>query len=296
MNAGTIGSTDWKRRLESEIAARLAELDRCGIRTQALYAPWAFATPDSLNSSAGIGALNDALAAVASAAPGRLECFAHVDFDDGTRGVGAVEAALSRGFCGVAVPTRHREHRLDEAFFRPFLEYADRHGIPVLVRSTGLQGSGPCIDERQQNNVGVHGDLGVCLARMIFAGVLEELPQLALYLDQGGGILPGLVARLDHGYEVRKECRALLPSPPSSYLRNVYVDGAAMDAATFKCAIGLLGPAQIIFASDAADCALERSRIEGLLAQTDAVAASGVNSLLDDNARRLFGFGGRSAH
>jgi aminocarboxymuconate-semialdehyde decarboxylase len=290
-----LGSTEWKERLDSEVSARLAELDRFGVQTQVLYAPPTLGVDDSLATPDGLGIVNDVLEVVASSASGRLRCIAHIEFDDSTRGMRALETAMSHGFCGVAVGTRHGDHRLDQPFFRPFLTCAERHGIPVLVRSIGLQGSGPLIDERQQNNVGVHGDLAICIARMIFAGVFEELPRLGIYLLEGGGILPGLVARLDHGYEVRKECRALLPKPPSSYLRNVYVDGASMDEATLKCTISLLGRSQILFASDVADCVAERRRIDQVLAHTGD-ARSQVTSVCDENARRLYGLGDSNAH
>ena len=294
--AASAPATEWKRRLDSELTARIAELDCCGIQRQVLYAPLVLTSDDPRADSAAIGAVNDALAQVVSSAGGRLESFAHIDFDDGTQGVRSLETAMERGFCGAAIRTRHREYRLDELFFRAFLAHADRDQFPVLILSAGLHGGGPSIDARQQSHVGVHGDLGICLARMIFTGVFEELPRLALYPVDGGGILPGLIARLDHGYEVRKECRALLPRPPSTYLRNVYVDGVALDEATLECTMRLMGSAQIVFASDATDCAVERRRIEGVLARANALAVSRVSPTFDENARRLFRFGGRNAH
>lgn len=281
---------DVRDTLDAAIAARLDALDRAGVRVQVLCppAPPPVAALDGAARSAWIAQANDAMRAVTACAPGRLEGFASIDFDDDTQGVGALDAATQQGFCGASIATAHRGERLDEDRFRPFLARAAELRFPLLVHSDALQGSGPSVGERQQRHVGVYGDLGICLGRLLFRRVFEDLPGLTLCFADGGGIIAGLVARLDHGYDVRKECRALLPKAPSSYLRQVYIDGSGIDPGLLEATTRLVGSTQVMFASGDDDLATVKARVEAAVAALDAARPGYRERFLHGNARQLY--------
>ena len=78
------------------------------------------------------------------------------------------------------------------------------------------------------NLFGNPSETGLIAARLIFAGVFERFPQLNMILAHAGGTLPLLAGRLDHGYRVRPETKTI-PRPPSTYLRQLYVDTITHD-------------------------------------------------------------------
>jgi hypothetical protein len=54
--------------------------------------------------------------------------------------------------------------------------------------------------------------------------MLDRFPRLAVCLPHAGGALPYLIGRLNHGWKVRQECRALKKTPfelsQTLYLRH----------------------------------------------------------------------------
>src|SRR5205807_2707567 len=74
------------------------------------------------------------------------------------------------------------------------------------------------------NSVGNPGETALAAARLIMSGTLDRHPRLAVVLAHGGGSLPFIAARMDHAYEVRRECREAIAERPSSYLRRLYFD------------------------------------------------------------------------
>ena len=51
-------------------------------------------------------------------------------------------------------------------------------------------------------------------SHMILSGLLEEYPDLKIFLFHGGGHLPYQIGRLDRAYEMRDESSAKIGSPP----------------------------------------------------------------------------------
>ncbi|WP_161539959.1 amidohydrolase family protein [Glaciimonas sp. PCH181] len=276
--------------LEKAVELRLAELDRCGVAMQVLCAPRALVKSCG-NDRDRLRHCNSALKEMVDISCGRLAALALLDLDDGEFGAAAFQQAMEHGFHGVAVPTSYSGKRIDDAEFQPLLSFAARHRKPVFIYSEGLGDGGPQIDQRQQENVGVSVDLAICLARLIFRGHFEQLPELLVFLDQGGGAAPSLISRWDHGYRVRRECQALIPHPPSRYLNNVFFDASTLDNAALTAAINSIGPQQIVFASAerSLDGELDRAR------RTFGESDSENQALLytQNNAARLYG-GGKS--
>jgi aminocarboxymuconate-semialdehyde decarboxylase len=270
------------------VELRLAELDRCGVAKQVLCAPRDFAKRCA-NDKARLRHCNSVLKDMLEVSRGRLAALALLDLGDGEFGAAAFQQAMEHGFHGIAVPTSYCGKRIDDAEFQPLLSLAARHRKPVFIYSEGLGDGGPEINQRQQEHVGVPVDLAICLARLIFRGHFEKMPDLMVYLDQGGGAAPSLISRWDHGYRVRRECQALIPHPPSHYLANVFFDASTLDSAALTAAISSIGPQQIVFASAERSLDAELDRARRTFTEPD-----GKNQALlytQSNAARLYGEG-----
>ena len=127
----------------------------------------------------------------------------------------------------------------------------------------------------------------VAIAALIFGGVLERLPRLRIGFAHGGGTLPFLLGRFDHGWMVRPHLHEAAPRPPTEYVRRLYVDSLTHGAATLRFVVETMAAGAVMMGSDyplnmgAAD-PVAAVRAAGL----DAMVETGV---LGDNARRFLG-------
>lgn len=98
--------------------------------------------------------------------------------------------------------------------------------------------------------MGFQFDTTAAVARLVFAGVLERLPNLKIVLGHLGGTLPYLAERIDRGYEVYPECREHISRAPSEYFRRLYIDTVNFDAAALRLALDFAGAEHIVFGCD----------------------------------------------
>jgi aminocarboxymuconate-semialdehyde decarboxylase len=175
---------------------------------------------------------------------------------DFVREAGNRHGALDEdGLTGVALPTSAAGRPLDDPAFEPLFAECARRGVIVFMHpTTGV--------ERQAFGqytmlqlVGWPSETGLCVARLIFAGVFERHPGLKLVLAHGGGTLAMLAGRLDLAYEAphyeaNPDCRKNISRPPSSYLKQIFYDTVVAHPAALRFLIDLVGYRQIVFGSD----------------------------------------------
>jgi len=79
--------------------------------------------------------------------------------------------------------------------------------------------------------------------------VLERLPTLKVCLVHGGGTLPYLLGRVDHGY---REVAAshTVPLPPETYLRRFYFDTLVHDPRALAFLHEMVGAERLLFGTD----------------------------------------------
>ncbi|HEX5504623.1 MAG TPA: amidohydrolase family protein, partial [Thermomicrobiales bacterium] len=86
-------------------------------------------------------------------------------------------------------------------------------------------------------------------ARLLCGGVLERHPDLRVILAHGGGALPYLRGRLDHGDRVRPETRARAAAPLDG-LRRLYYDTIVFDTRALRYLVETVGAAQVVLGTD----------------------------------------------
>jgi aminocarboxymuconate-semialdehyde decarboxylase len=85
---------------------------------------------------------------------------------------------------------------------------------------------------------------------LIFSGTLARFPDLKLMAVHGGGYLPGYSGRIDHAWGARQDCHADLPLPPTTYLRQVYLDTVVFSYHQLAYLLDLFGPDRILMGTD----------------------------------------------
>jgi aminocarboxymuconate-semialdehyde decarboxylase len=86
---------------------------------------------------------------------------------------------------------------------------------------------------------------------MIFGGVFERLPNLRVAFAHGGGSFPGIIGRLEHGFNVRPDIVATANNRnPREYIGQFYIDSLVHEPEMLQYMIDLFGSNRIALGSD----------------------------------------------
>ena len=100
------------------------------------------------------------------------------------------------------------------------------------------------------NSIGDLADGTVTFPCMVFGGVMDKYPDLKVCFGQGGGYTCFGVGRMDRGWQVRSEARAIISQPPSKYLSRFYYDCLTHREAVLRFIIDSAGIDRIFLGSD----------------------------------------------
>jgi aminocarboxymuconate-semialdehyde decarboxylase len=237
----------------TSVEQRIKDMDRMGIDIQALsVAPpqyYYWADPELAERLARMQ--NEHLAELVEGHPDRFVGLATVPLQDVAASVRELDYCVGQlGFRGAEICTNVNGLDLDDPRFRPFFAKAQELDVVVVLHPHGYTQGERLMDYYLSNVIGNPLDSAVALTRIIFGGVLEELPNLKLCVVHGGGYLPFYSSRMDHAYHKRPEGRHHITRPPSSYLSQVYVDSVVYDAPHLKFLIEQMGADHVLLGTD----------------------------------------------
>jgi aminocarboxymuconate-semialdehyde decarboxylase len=132
-------------------------------------------------------------------------------------------------------------------------------------------------------------DTAMCVASLIFGGVLEKCPKLKVGFTHGGGFFPYQVGRLKHGYEVRNEPKVNGVHSPEKYLHQLYFDTIVFMDKQLRFLVELAGADHVMLGTDYAFDMAEFAPVD--FVSGAGLAPAQLKAVLGDNARELFGVG-----
>lgn len=235
-----------------DLAQREALAERQGIDRQILcLPPFYFAyLADAALGTALCRAGNDALARTIAQAPSRFAAFATVPLQDPRAAVAELRRAVQDlGFWGVEIGSSVGGAPLDAPELDVFWAACCELGVPVFMHPHHELGGERAVPYYLGNLFGNPSETGLIAARLIFAGVFERFPELTMILAHGGGTLPYIIGRLDHGYRVRPETKTI-PKPPSAYLSQLYFDTITHDEAMLAYLVQRAGATRVVVGTD----------------------------------------------
>jgi len=159
-----------------------------------------------------------------------------------------LEEYVQKGAKGVFIGTNVNGVNLDANFLEPIWDAAERLNVPIVLHPVNV------FKDRLekyylQNLLGNPFDTTIAATSLIFGGVLDRHPNLRVVLVHGGGFLPWVVGRLDHGYIVRSEAKSCAQKP-SSYLKRFYYDTVVYKEEILSALIQMVGIERVVFGTD----------------------------------------------
>lgn len=210
----------------TDAALRLTDMDRAGIDIAVL----SLSTPNVFFAEGGAQTpvarmVNDAYAELIAAHPGRFNGFASIPMDDPDAAVSELHRAIDElKLNGIILLSNIRGRALTDPAYRPFFAEADRMKLCILLHPMLPASADAFRDFVLGPLVGFPFDTTLAVARMCYAGMLKELPNIRWIVAHAGGAIPYLAERLDNGYRDFAEDRVSIDDLPSAYLKQLYYD------------------------------------------------------------------------
>jgi uncharacterized protein len=275
---------------------RLAEMDAAGIDMQvlSLTSPGAEQS-DAAEAIALATEANDFLAAAVKGHPQRYAGLAVLPTAAPDKAAAELELRVrQQKFVGAVIHGHNRGRYLDNKFFWPILESAEKLNAPIYLHPTpppqgvidiSYGGFAPAVtDMFAASGWGWHIETAVHIVRLVLGGVFDQFPKLQFVIGHLGEALPFMLPRLD----TMTTAVTKLKQPVSFYLRNNvhYTISGFNFPAAFLDLLLEVGVDRIMFSADHPYASMKAAR--DFLEQIP-VSAADKERIAHGNAEKLFG-------
>jgi len=275
----------------SDIAVRLADMDRMGIDIQAVspapFQYYYFAEP-------AFGAelardVNDGIAHLTQQWPDRFVGIGTVPLQNADMAVIELERAVNKlGLRGIEINTHVNGKDLTDPSLglEKFFRKVDELGVALFMHPNGFTSAERLKDHYLNNVIGNPLDTTIAVSHLIFDGVMERNPGLKILLAHAGGYLAHYWARMDHAHRARPDCRTVISKPPSSYLEKFYFDTITFDPVMLGNLIDRYGADHVLLGTDYPYDMGEEDPM-GLIESVKRLKRSDKDMIMGGNAARL---------
>lgn len=281
----------------TNIQERLADLDREAIDVQFIYPSFLLhvnAWSDGVLAMGVCRAYNTWLAETCHRAPDRLKPVGVVSLQDAEGAAKELLRLRDMGVLAVMINGTVGVKRLDHPDHEPFFAAADRLKMPVAVHFS-LQF--PIVDRLFEHHFPNRVLAGIFpimagLTSVLCSGLLDRYKNLKFaFLEGGISWVPAHLERMDDHFEnPRYGAKDLISHPPSEYLKSSRIFfGCEGNEPFLPRVVEEVGADHFMFSSDYPHA----DRTEGtarFLNEREDLAPAVRRKLLEDNARRFYGF------
>lgn len=194
--------------------------------------------------------LNEATAAVVDQHPDRFLGLATVPLQAADLAVTELRRAVDDlGLAGLTVGTNVAGANLSAPGPVEVLTALSEVSAPLLIHPDFVPNERTA-EHYLVNLIGMPTETAIALGSLVLSGTLDALPGLRVCVVHGGGSFPYLLGRLDKGWHVRPETRAVTSRPPSQALTHVYFDSLTHSPEALRFLIDQVGPQRVVIGSD----------------------------------------------
>jgi aminocarboxymuconate-semialdehyde decarboxylase len=267
----------------------------------------ALGTPAQASQFAKLG--NDGLADLVAKHPSHFAGFvASLPMDSPDAAQEAERAFTQLGANGLQIHTNVNGAPLDEARFRPVFEVAAQYDKQILLHpSRGANMPDYKTENKSKYEIwwtfGWPYETSAAMARFVFSGMMDDLPNLKIVAHHLGGMVPFFEGRVGPGWDqlgnrtsdedYKTTVLAKLKRRPFDYFKDFYADSATFGSrSAMVCGLDFYGAEKVLFASD---CPFDPEKGPGYIRDTIKVLES-LDMPQDErekisfrNAQKMFG-------
>jgi aminocarboxymuconate-semialdehyde decarboxylase len=235
-----------------DVAARLKDMDECGIDIQVIfnhvaqYCYWA----DGATGERLARLQNDRLAEFVARKPERFIGMGTVPLQDAETAVREVRrAATELGFKAVAVSSHAEGVELGDERLWPFWAEVEKLGIAAFIHPSGH--NHPRFQKfLMWNGVGQPIEEAIAMSSLIYEGTLDRYPKLKFGIAHGGGFLPFYAGRVDRNFRARPDATPGIKKTPSEYMPRFFYDTVVYNVDQLEFLAHKVGPERIVMGGD----------------------------------------------
>lgn len=235
-----------------DLAARLEDMNRCGIDMQVLTLTTPSVERETPKRGIKLAELaNDGFGEIVDKYSDRFLALAALPLQEPEAAAIELERAVKEcGLRGGTLMSNVGGRPLDSQEFMPVYEKAVKLDVPLFIHPTSPINANAMGEYRLVPILGFGVDTTLLVLRLVFGGVLEQLPSLKLVASHLGGVFPYLRGRIETGFNAYPECKVHISKPPSTYLKRIWVDSIIYDSDILMSAIAFSGAEKIVLGSD----------------------------------------------
>jgi uncharacterized protein len=208
------------------------------------------------------------------------------------------------GFCGIQLFTNVKGRPLDDPEFRPVFEKMNYYKLPIVLHPTSSPGEAAAMPDTKPQwlslvTINAPFYTTLTLNRLVFSGMMEDLPDLKVMAHHLGGLLPALFNRIIFTYDSHKVvARGMafkqrpLRDNPAVYFHRFYGDTVTSGSTTvLKGGLEFFGADRVLFATDAPFDSMGGIRQTGITIRTIEsldISQEDKQKIFVDNAIKLF--------
>src|SRR5882757_5962589 len=211
---------------------------------------------------------NDGMAQICARYPKTFPAFvAAMPMNNIPAAIKEMDRAIDKlGARGIEIKTNVNGRPLDDPEFYPIFEHATRvHGVPIWMHpERGATMTDYAAEPKSRYEIwqvmGWPYETTAAMARIVFSGILDRLPDLRIVTHHCGGMLPYFAGRAETLWaqlgsrtadEDYSQLLKRMTKPLIEYFRMFYGDtvlGGSTSA--LRCGLDFFGPDRVVFASD----------------------------------------------
>jgi aminocarboxymuconate-semialdehyde decarboxylase len=270
---------------------RLEEMDALGVDVQVLSPTDCFYQyhRDPATTARIAAECNDEVAEMVRGHPARFLGLGTLPMQDVDRTLAEMRRAVEQlRLAGFMIDDHVEGLTYDDERFDSVWAAAEELGAFIFVH----QGRATAVAHRTPkyfllNSVGNLVDRTLTFACLVYGGVMDRYPRLAVGLAHAGGYVPYAVDRMDRGWQARPHLRGRTRDRPGTYVGRFYYDTVTYTDRNLRFLVDVVGVERVLFGTDwPAPMVVDDPvrRIERSAVLTDAER----QAILRGNAARVF--------
>jgi len=235
---------------------------------------------------------NDRLSEMVKQNPDRFAAMATLPLQVPAEALKELERAAQKlGLRGVEIGSHVGPRELGDEDFGPIYKALEDLDMPIFIHPHHVAGLDRLLEYYLNNLIGNPLDTTIAAANLIFSGMLEKYPRLKIILAHAGGQLPYIIGRMEHGYQVRPECKDKVHKSPMAFFKNFYFDIITHNPDALRYLISFAGSDHVLLGSDYPYDMGDLNPVQ-TVSQLPGIKARDRQKILRENAITLFGLKG----